>query len=303
MPTVTTPAKQLVEVLPDDDYVELSGATRKALNYRWEESKRPVLGALWRHGTYKDASGFATAKLYKDAAKLGYTGTPQALTMLIRDPNNVKNRTHNGLDVAIEREHRGKRTYSIALAALPEAWFAKLDAEWPHMNGHTSVTKAPDVPTEAPPDVVAHTVEPPPIVESDPEMGAVVPYLHLPEGVEATAMVAMALLSQVVEIARRGTYTPQAEAQLLALKSSLDDTQRNLASRLDENTRLRTRLQEAGEQISALQFECDGLRQRANRLESNLQAAINSDASKWVNGRIQDELRKLMEAKPITKGA
>lgn len=324
--TITTPGKDLVTVLPDDEFRELAGMSKsrpQTLTYKWDASRGPVLRALWEHGLFKDKSGLASAKLYAKARKYGYQGASSAMTMMLRGGDS-DHRSNNGLDVAVERVTQGKRTYEIRLVALPDTWVKRLtQTGHPSTNGHHPpgtardeaianvdalkaalaqpvMEPAPDVPM-GPATHEATEQAPPP----DPEMSGVVPYFHLPEGVEATAMVAMAMLSQVAEIIRSATYAPQAEAQLKALKASVEETQRNLGARVDENTRLRaeiiklkTRLQDAADLIAATQHERDGLRQRIMRVEGNLTAALKGDTANFVDEQVRREIRRIMEAKP-----
>lgn len=295
MTTVTSPAGESIDVVSDDDYLavceHVEGDGHRALSYRFATGKGTILASLWHHGAFIDERGGATARLHEVATTLGYNGAPVALTNLMKQ---------SSLTPALERKIKGKRTYAIRLTTLPESWFQALRSTTglPKTNGHAS--PEPDAPADDVAQVTHYDeTEPTP----DPDMALTASYFALPEGLEATAGVAGALLASVVKIIRSGTYTPQAEAQLEVMRRALDEAQTRLAQRLDENGVLRRRLDQALESNRALIHERDGLRARLMQVESNLTAALKGDDAAYVRSKVEHELERIMKARPAERAA
>ncbi len=305
--TVTSPAGETIEIVPDADWLATTGVGEMSLR-QWA-GKREILGALWNHGPFVDPNGqSASTDLLKHAQKhYDYRGTHSgAVSQMLKGPVMLP---------AIDRDTNGKRTRSVRLVALPVKWYKKLDSEWPHLNGH----KAP-TPTEALaegreerdliadrdaaetvaalvlPDPVAHVnnlIGPPDVADEDDYAPAV--------ELEIASSVAMALLTQVVDIISTGT--PDA-GKMRRLEADLAQASGLLAARLDENGRMRRTIGELGDEVIALKAERDGLRKRLKAAEYNLDRATGTDTQRIVNELVQKELSKIMSAKPASpKGA
>lgn len=305
--TVVSPAKETVEVVPDEEWLALTGTEAQSLR-QWD-ARRALIGALWVGGSIRNKSGFATPTWHAGATALGYKSKQSAITSVM---------SHDVMVPAIERNIKGKRTYSIRLVALPESWFAKINAEWPtrHPNG-TNGNHALDA---AVVDVIPPKAPATPLVDALEARGAIapddapddaealtdvpteaLPYFTLPDNLAVTSAVAMSLLSAVVDVIRKGTYGPAAEQQLKALAQTNTETQQLLAQRLDENTRLRKRLQSAGDEIARLQTERNNLSVQLLQVKHNLESALKGDSVAFVTERVEREIRRLMESKPAMK--
>lgn len=309
---VTSPAGEPVDICPDDDWADATGQTLQGVQ-RPMITKLHLIRALWHHGTITDSSGRATAALHPLAQEMGYRGSPVAITGLLADPLNAP---------AFDRQTNGKRTYAIKLVALPQKWYDRLleieaEAAAAPDSGFgepipvdRSAVGLPDIPEPSEGDreaaeLVAAQVMPgglvEPVVTSEPDE----PELFVPAEpepmptsyLEVAPQVAMALLTQVVEIISAGT--PDA-GKMRRLQDDLSDAADKLARRLTENDQLRRQVREAGDQINALKHERDGLRTQLRLTQHNLEQATNGDTERFVRDRVNAELAKIMRAAPAS---
>ena len=296
---VVSPAREHVEVIPDADWLKMARVSEHSLR-PWKMARRPVLAALWNHGKFAESSGRATALWHAEAQKYGYAGAPSALNVLLND---------NSFQPAIEQELRGKRRYSVRVVALPESWFHKLAAEWPAVNGSTA-SKATRPPIEEPAAAI-----PEPSVEDREAANLMTDVeLDLPElppdepleeyappiELHVASSVAMALLTQVVEIISSGSPA-DTDRRIRQLTTDLADASDKLARRLSENDQMRKSIRDLGEEIIALRSERDGLRKRLRAAEINLERATSADAQAFINDRVQDEIAKIMRTTPTSR--
>jgi regulator of replication initiation timing len=287
--TAMTPAGDEIQIIPDADWLATTGDAPQAL--RQMSSRLPVLGALWTHGPFKDDSGRATADFHRVAKQLGYKGGTSSINGIINKTTMVP---------AIERKLNGKRCYEIRLAALPDSWFHKLDGKWPHMNGtkpekvltdadiQTTITALPD-------DDVRHDVDMP--LPDLPPADEAIPEYAPPIDLHVASSVAMAMLTQVVEIISAGSPA-DTDRRVKQLKTDFDDVAQKLHKRLEENDSMRKSIRSLGEEVMALRVERDGLRQRLRMTEANLERATSADTQRFINEQVQAELAKIMQAKP-----
>lgn len=290
MRQVTSPGGDDVTLLPD--FTE-----RGQLNFGWANTRRPVLAALWKHGEIVDnKSGRATLALHALAQPLGYNADVTALAPMLK--NVVMER-------CITRVQRGKRTYSIKLTALPETWYERLRDEFPippqadldltdepapvveSLNGHSAVAVA-----DAVVDQLMST-------DDDFMIGYDEPWQPAPIELNIAGVVAMQMLTRVVEIISTGVAPSHGEAQHLArVETDLREVEHRLSLRLEENTSLRRKYALLGEELRAVKLERDGLRQRLRIAEHNLQVAGSADVQRQVTEQVRQELAKIMTAKP-----
>lgn len=299
--TVKSPAGEEIEIVPDAEWLALTDQPRSAL--RQTSARLPVLGALWLHGkVVEPKNGRATARLHELATPLGYKAKPVSMTMVLSQPI---------MRPAYRDDTRGKRRYEIALEALPESWYRKIDERWPHLNGTKPAPPAADDALEqveadrAAAEAVAALVMPPalPIEEPLPAMPAPdeAPADYAPPvELEIASSVAMALLTQVVEIISAGSPA-DTDRRVKALKADFDNVAEKLAKRLEENERMRRSIRELGDEVVAVRAERDGLRTRLRLAEANLERATNADAQRFINEQVQKELAKVMRAAPGTQ--
>jgi len=279
--TVFSAANEPVEIMSDDDWKQTLDL--RSLPYATAD-RVTLLQALWHHGTITESHGLATTSLRKAAEQYGY----------VYEKNESKSRIATmlkSMGPAIERETKGKRTFRIRLIALPERWYKQVNpngdqpAATPEPVVETRIyheEPAPEQKPEFPPG--ATTPEPEPeLVQS--------PYL------EVLPQVAMSLLTQVVEIISAGK-PEMIEARVKQLNLQLDDALRRLADSQQHSEALRRQLRGAGDELSAVKHERDGLRARLRQTEYNLKQAMSNDAMKQVDERVRDELAKVMRAVP-----
>lgn len=292
-------AGEPIEILSDEDWADLTGTDVKSVRAPFK-SKLGLCLALWHHGTIRDPqTGRATALLHPLAVEMGYQGRAIAITAAMHDPLNAPafDRVTNG---------KSKRTYAISLIALPETWLKRMqeiepesfidpEAEAQKMADLMSLVQTPAVepePTPEPePDGLELEIELPEYVPPPEPLPTPSPYL------EVAPQVAMALLTQVVEIISAGS--PEAmDARVKALTADVGELADKLARRLQENDALRRKVRELGDEINAVKYERDGLRTRLRLTEHNLQTALKSDVMTQVNERVMRELEKVMRVVP-----
>lgn len=312
--TVESPAGERIEIVSDEDWILTSGMSPKGLRMWNAGAKRFVIRELWERGSVENKSGRATGELHQAALEhfpdMPETG-PTSLTTLMNDSGN---------SAAFARKTNGKRTYEIALVAMPDLWYQKLmwdiemDSRKQALNGHSADVDAAEAVAELvmPPtnggqlgselvDQLARSTEPdepeafiPTVDRSTDEFDdSLMVDVSPPLEIDIASQVAMSLLTTVVEIISAGS--PEAmDQRVAALHGDLLEVQQRLAQRLDENQRLRRQLSETGDQVQALKHERDGLRTRVRQLEANLNSALKGDALTAVNGIIQKKVSELM---------
>lgn len=310
--TVRTPAGEPISVIADEDYAEMAGVSLYSIQKVFRQKLR-VLYPLWAQGAVTEKSGRATLILHERATALGYKGKPTALPGLLLDPQNA---------LAVERQTKGKRTYSIRLVALPERWLdllREMDGELADQQEavqaeeRVGLAVVPEPAYEAVPvDPATHealepTTEPveagPAVGLGEPELERVEPLEQSTTYLEVAPTVAMALLTQVVEIISAGD-PHLTDRRVKQLERDYAEQGANLARRLAENDSLRRQVREAGDQIIALKHERDGIFKRLRIAEHNLEQASNVDTERIVRMRVEQEISKLMQMKPGTsKGA
>lgn len=298
--TVMSHAREPVEVFSDADWAELGGTITA---YRTTMS---IALALWHHGTIKSPNGRATGLLHPLAQEMGYGGTALGLMSAL-----------NSHPLAFAREIKAvaKRTYSITLVALPEKWLSLMQEMEPESFAEPEPEPTPLRQVNADPETKA---EPEPETKPEPADSSSAEFvIDLPEYVpppeplpepspylEVSATVAMALLTQVVEIISAGS-PEQTDQRVRKLSQDVAELADKLSRRLSENDALRRKARELGDELNAVKYERDALRTRLRMTESNLQAALKSDVMQHVNERVMKELEKVMRVVPsgTRKGA
>lgn len=319
--TVFSPAKEPIEIVPDDEWLALTDSSPMSLR-AWHGWKSLVIQALWQHGKFENKSGQATKELADWIAEQGheFPGSLKAIATLFSHPLNAP---------AVERDINGKRTNRIQLVALPERWHSKLLLDLAVAEGE--VAAIPLEPASSPPeapeassvtlldearasvaldgetqsvgpvngseaewteaDWEALKVDAPTVFETEPPIE-----LHL------ASQVAMSLLTTVVEIITAGEADTAKLSASKRIASELDHVQGVLAQRLEENNRLRKQLREAQDIIQATRDERDGLRTRLRATEQNLQSALKGETAHAVNSEIHRRMDEIMRTAPKAKG-
>lgn len=312
--TVTSPADERIEIVSDDDWCATAGVGINSLKQWNHGMKRLVLRELWERGSVTNKSGQAAKELY-DQIRENFDDVPDvahtSLSGLMRAPVNA---------ACFEVNTNGKRTFEIALVAMPERYYNYLmiDIRKEASNGdrHAAETVASLVmpPTNGGQlgselvDQLARSTEPdePETFIPDPipvdrttddfDDSLIGPTLD----VDMASQVAMSLLTTVVEIISAGS--PEAmDNRVQALHADLLEVQTRLGDRLTENQALRKRITLLADEVTALKYERDGLRVKVRKLEANLNSALKGDALQVVNGVIQKKVDELMRATPGTK--
>jgi len=278
----------------------LTGANRKSLQ-AWvglAGGKSVLIRALWEHGLFTDqTSGRAAVKVVDYIAQRKWVDRPIPAT-------NVANLLANPLNApAVEREIRGKRTYSIRLVALPEYWYRKLQvdiaADEP---GH----KIPLPGEETEPDAIVSNGVADEFTEADwdaVQLDAPTVYDSPPSlELQIANQVAMSLLTTVVEIISAGSADVSKLSVSRKMAADLDAMQILLNQRLEENTKLRKQIREAVEQVNVLRYERDGLRTRLRATEHNLTQVLKGETAQAVNSEIHKRIDQIMRTTPTQKG-
>jgi hypothetical protein len=313
--TVTSPAGELVEIVPDSDWLALVGAENDKGMRQWGESLKPyVFCALWNQGTFTNKSGRASIDVFEwihtnfPAHKMP-KGTHGVMS-LWRNPTNAP---------AVETKINGKRTFSIRLIALPETWYSKVLKMKPRGNG--VAPEAPVAPQAAP------VVDPALEATIDRQTAAIAQqgrptadesewtdedfqalqldaptFFEQPPPLEAhvSNQVAMSLLLAVVEIINNGTVGNLTASKRLS--DDLQQVQEVLAKRLEENGRLRKQLREAATTIVELRQERDQIRTRLLMTERNLTEVLRGDTAQVVNAEVRKRVDAVMRQTPTMKG-
>jgi hypothetical protein len=206
--------------------------------------------------------------------------------------------------MAFERDTNGKRTFRIGLAALPRTWHEKLMQDIREKPGTNGSQPEPEEPEAPQPEPVAEPVgamtetdwesiklDAPTIFEEPP-----------PLEIHIAHQVAMSMLTAVVEIISAGTADTSKLAGAQRIQQDLQQVQELLHQRLQENQRLRNQVREAGDLITALRTERDGLRSRLRMTESNLKEVLKGETAQAVNHEINKRVDQIMRTTPQTKG-
>lgn len=294
--TAITPAGEEIELLADSDVrallsVEGEPVQRVGMMLTWSDLRRHMLGALFYGGAVHDQSGRASTKLLDQAIERGLSADTSRFAM-----TNALSSPAVALCVARDNRGRARRTFSMWLTALPESWYLKLLAEAPSddvvdddpptpselVDGGTSTMGAAELDDDS-----AVVVEPVvPELEPAPR-----PVLE----VEIANSVATAMLTQVVEIIAAGT----SDSHLLPLlRSQIVGLEDRLGQQVGYVDKLRRQLRDAGDEISALRMERDGLRQRARTAEYNLSVATGADAQRIIDAEVRRQLDRIMRQAP-----
>ena len=302
--TVKSPAGESIQILPDDDWVDAVGAEPRSLQQWGGGSKPYVFRALWEHGEFTNSSGRVGSEVqtyiqdnYPDAQ---LPVKPAAVMALFRNPVNLP---------AVISQMNGKRTFSLKLVAMPETWHRKLMQDIgpgkPGSNGDHA-QEVPEAIPEPSQEVEWTTSERTEWTDADWEalqLDAPIVYEEPPPlEVHIASQVAMSLLTTVVEIISAGTADTTQLTGSKRLTQDLETAQHLLSQRLSENDKLRRQLREAGDSITALRHERDGLRTRLRMTEHNLTEALKGETAQAVNSEIQKRVDQFMRTTPQAKG-
>lgn len=312
--TVTSPAGEEIEIVSDDDWCATAGVGIASLKQWNHGMKRLVLRELWERGSVANKSGQAAKELY-DQIRENFDDVPDvahtSLSGLMRAPVNA---------ACFEVNTNGKRTFEIALVAMPERYYNYLmiDIRKEASNGDRQSAETVASPTnggQLGSELVDQLVD-----ESDafehPQSSYVAERTELDPipvdrttdafddsligpalDVDMASQVAMSLLTTVVEIISAGS--PEAmDNRVQALHADLLEVQQRLGNRLEENQQLRRRMTLLGDELTAVKFERDGLRVKVRKLEANLSSALKGDALQVVNGVIQTKVAEIMREAP-----
>lgn len=268
-----------VDVLPDADWLELAGWQGQTGRLGLHMARLTLLRTLWETGPAEESQGRASAILYERMTARGYGAQLTALAALMLD-----------VGPAVETVTRGKRRFRIALGILPEHWARRL------MELPASAPVEASAPAPAP-------VEPP---EAPEPLAAVLeasaaPLEAMAPTLEVAGIVAMELLTRVVEIVSTGTAPDRASGRL---REERDDARRRLAEALDYGENLRRDIRKLereretqASEVKAMRLERDGLRERLRSTEANLTAALRGDAAAYVNGEVAKAINDVMRVR------
>lgn len=301
--TVDSPAGEPVEIVPDDEWLAVTGDTEQRLS-AWHGNKRYAIRELWERGSVHDSKGAATTVLQaaiREHFPQHEMSTGTGFTSLL-----------GNYPLVFKRDVRGKRCYSIELLALPERWYEKVIADigaFPAvaLNGHS-----PEIPVELHDPELARVIadrsqpieQPPAAIEPVPT--DIADILDDDSGpaieVEIASQVAMELLTKVVEIISAGSSAGLSDAHMRRLSSDLETVTNRLGQRTEEIDRMRKQVRALGDEVSALKMERDGLRQRLRQTESNLTAALKGESAGAVTTEIMKRVDRIMRESPRPKG-
>lgn len=311
--TVKSPAGESIEIIDDDTWMQMNGYESDRSMRQWNGSiKRLVLAELWNGGAVTNDSGQATLRLW-DRMNEHYGSD------VTTAPTAFHNLTYSH-PLLFERTTKGKRTYSIKLSAMPEAWYDRLLTD---ERERAKIARAAQAEADREADrlaalqsdeLVAHDSTPEPIEQepsvTDDEFDALIRNIELdapteydlapPLELSIASQVAMSLLTTVVEIISSGSGAATDE-RVRKLTGDLNEISSKLSARLEENDRYRRQLRQAGDEITALRHERDGLRSRLRATEANLTAALKGDAVAAINGEIQKRVDAIMRVAPKGK--
>jgi hypothetical protein len=280
MTTITTPAGDLIEVVPDTDFMEVFDVKRSDLSL-WGP-RQPILEALWHEGAVLDRkTGSAVADLHRRTQRYGYPSSQVAVSSILRS---------RVMGALIERDLNGKRTYRIQLMLLPESYVARLQA-----TKLRAVKPNPKMVEFAESLNFGSLVGPPaqkPTKEAGPVADQPVPEaVPAPDVIEdAAAAVARELLAEVVRIVTQRPESVDAR-----------DLKERLANSLMYTDKLRKELRQTGDELAAVKAERDSLRKFLQIAETNLEKALGGDGRRFIDAEVQKRISRLMQAKPTTK--
>lgn len=315
-----SPAGDRIEILSDVEWMDLTGASQKALQF-WNTGTKPyVFAELWRNGGVVDEkSGRATGILW-DRMRASF-GDGNITTQ----PNSFSALSGDGMNTpAFEVHRRGKRTYSIKLIAVPQTWYDKIIADEEARAKTEQVRKRAEekaareqagfgesVPVDSATfepingnhadDHVNTDSDAFDDMIRDMQLDAPTVYdVEPPMDIAIASQVAMSLLTTVVEIISAGSGA-SIDEKVRKLQGDLADVMGKLSARVEDNDRMRRQLRQAGDEITALRHERDGLRSRLRATEANLTAALKGDAVQAINGEIQRRVESIMRVSPVAK--
>ena len=296
---VKSPAGESIEIVNDDDWLTLTGATTDFGLRIWNgqkggpSEKAVVIRALWEHGSFTDPKSGRAPKLVADYV-FSTSGQRMAATNIansFRDPLNAP---------AVERDIKGKRTYSIKLVALPDTWYRKLLADIPEPEAE------PEPEPETEPEPISSNGVAEEFTEAEwdaVQLDAPTVYDSPPSlELQIANQVAMSLLTTVVEIISAGSADVSKLSVSRKMAADLDAMQILLNQRLEENTKLRKQIREAVEQVNVLRYERDGLRTRLRATEHNLTQVLKGETAQAVNSEIHKHIDQIMRTTPTQKG-
>jgi len=292
--TVTSPVGDEIVVYSDDDLIGLMPNVpirAVVLAASWEprrgSARGPVLSSLWHDGPAVDRkTGAASAVLRDRALRFGLSPsvTPAQMTTTVNT---------DLLSLLVERETKAKRTYSIRLVGVAERWLPMLRRQvesdvdagvdvglsdvGPALPSLGGLSDAGSAPVSGRGDGAATGVAPAPVE------------------VEIANAVATALLTQVVEIIASGSG---AGAQLGRLQLDVEALEARLGTQVAYVDKLRRQVREAGDEVTALRVERDGLRQRLRAAEHNLTVATGADAQRIIDAEVRRQLDIMMRQAP-----
>lgn len=302
---VTSPAGESIQIVADDEWAETAGVSTVALR-QWGEGLKPMLlRALWEHGEFSSPNG-------RTANEIMTYLTDKWPGVELPGQSNIMSMWNRPVNMpAVITQSNGKRTYSMKLVALPETWHRKLlqdMLDYPSQNGDQPA-QVVDADREAA-ELVAAQVLPtdtagewtdadweqvqldaPTIYEGPPPLE-----LHVAH------QVAMSMLTAVVEMLSAGSADTSGLTVSRQLQEELTQSQHLLSQRLMENDKLRRQLREAGDMVSALKHERDGLRSRLRMTEHNLTEVLKGETAQAVNAEIMKRVDQVMRTAPTAKG-
>lgn len=281
--TVRSPAGQSVEVVPDQEWADLTGNSVLAVRRNYT-TKMAVFRVLWEKGTVRSPSGQATEALRVAARPYGWSGrTTAGITSMLNESINAP---------AVKRAINGRRCMAITLEALPEYWHNIITTVAPPRGVQPAAPPRPHPEVPAP-EVPARGIGRV-LVEPDPAPSA---STNGTVDVDVASAVAASLLAQVVAMVN----TPPAavdRSEVDRVTAELNTAQQRVAHLLADNESLRTRYREQGETLRDTVAERDGLRKRLRMAEHNVDAVLNGPNRGAVADAINRELAKVMEARP-----
>ena len=315
--TVKSPAGEPIQITTDEDWVEAVGAEVHSLR-QWAGGSKPfILRALWEHGEFTDKSGrvgVAVQHYIRDHfPHADIPDKPASIMATFRNPVNYP---------AVISKMNGKRTFSLKLVAMPETWHRKLLQDIgpgkPGSNGDQAQEAPEAIPEPSQGDreaaaLMEKVILPQPDeaqvtnwTDSDWEalqLDAPTVYEEPPPlEIHIANQVALSLLTTVVEIISSGSADTSQLGSARKLAQELETSQHLLSQRLMENDKLRRQLREAGDSITALRTERDGLRTRLRMTEHNLTEVLKGETAQAVNSEIQKRVDQFMRTPPTPKG-
>lgn len=311
--TVISPGGETVELVGDEQFLRRYNLAPRTLNDMWA-NRVPLLSTLWVSPAFVDKTGRATFKVAEAIA---------ALTDVRPNPLSLNALMNKGgpISQCVDRTIRGKRCFEIRLVRLPQSWYDRLERANLKPTAAPKPSRALDgVPEPSPVDAAeagadAETgVYGRPVVVDETErvelrLGAdgaaqtttespLPPkWEPAPMELQISQVVAMQLLTAVVEIVSSGK-APDHAPRIAQLEADLREVEQRLGAQYDETKRLRRKLGEAADVISAKQVEVDGLRRRLRIAEHNLGVAGSADVNRLVTEQVREELAKIMRSAP-----